>query len=67
MSLKGFHLFFITLSVILSALCSIYGFVNYQQQNSIVHLMWGIMSLVVLIGLLYYVVWFMRKTRRMIL
>lgn len=67
MSLKGFHILFITLSILMAGACSAFGFINYRQQPSIVHLLWGILSLLVVMSLLWYGVWFLKKTRRLIL
>jgi hypothetical protein len=67
MSLKGFHILFITLSILLAGACSASGFFNYREQPSIVHLLWGILSLLVVMGLFWYGVWFLKKTRKLIL
>ncbi|MEA3210486.1 MAG: hypothetical protein QOE70_3543 [Chthoniobacter sp.] len=61
MSLKGFHIFFITLSILLAAGCAVWAFVNDVARP------FGIVSSLVAMALVVYGVSFIRKTRRLIL
>jgi hypothetical protein len=61
MSLKGFHLVFIVLSILLASGCAAWSFLNN------VALPFGIGSAVAAVGLLIYGILFIRKTRKLIL
>ena len=61
MSLKGFHIFFICLSVLLAAGCAVWSFANDVAGP------FGIASALVAVGLLIYGIFFIRKTRKLIL
>lgn len=60
MSLKGFHIFFIFLSVLLAAGCAAWSFANG------VALPFGISACVVGVSLVVYGVYFIRKSRNLI-
>jgi hypothetical protein len=60
MSLKGFHIFFIVLSILLAAGCGVWSFANG------VALAFGIGSFVTAVGLAAYGVYFIRKSRKLI-
>jgi len=60
MSLKSFHIFFITLSVLLAALCSVWGFWAGTMP------VFASASAVVAVGLVIYGVLFIRKARGII-
>ena len=60
MSLKGFHIFFIFLSVLLAAGCGAWAFANEVAGP------FGIVSCVVAGGLVIYGIYFIRKTRKLI-
>jgi hypothetical protein len=60
MSLKGFHIFFIVLSILLSIGCAAWSFVNG------VALAFGIGSCVTAVGLIAYGIYFVRKSRTLI-
>jgi hypothetical protein len=60
MSLKGFHIFFIVLSILLAAGCAVWAFVNG------VALSFGIGACVAAVGLIAYGVYFIRKSRKLI-
>jgi hypothetical protein len=61
MSLKAFHLFFIVLSILLSGGCSAWGFVNGLAPA------FGITCALLAVGLVAYGVYFLRKSRKLIL
>lgn len=60
MSLKGFHIFFICLSILLAAGCATWAFVNGVERS------FGIASTVVAAALAIYGAYFIRKTRKLI-
>lgn len=60
MSLKGFHLFFIFVSIVLAAGCATWAFMNEVEGA------FGIVSCVVAAALVVYGIYFVRKTRRLI-
>ena len=60
MSLKGFHIFFIFLSILLAAGCAVWSFVNG------VALPFGVVSCVVGVCLIVYGIYFIRKSRKLI-
>ena len=60
MSLKIFHILFIVLSILLAALCAAWSFVN---QTSFA---FGVASAAVGVGLMFYGVWFLKKSKKII-
>ena len=60
MSLKAFHIFFITLSVLLSLGCAVWAFANGAAP------LFGILALVIAVGLIFYGVTFLRKAKTII-
>jgi uncharacterized membrane protein SirB2 len=60
MSLKIFHIFFILLSIVLSAICAAWSFVNQTA------LPFGIASAIAGIALVIYGIWFLKKARKII-
>ena len=67
MSLKLFHLVFISLSAILSGGCAYWAIENYRANATSADLVLGVVSAALAIALVLYEVWFLRKTRRIIL
>jgi hypothetical protein len=61
MSLRAFHVLFIILSILMSAGCAWWAFANG------VALLFGVVSVVVAVGLIAYAVYFLRKTKKLIL
>ena len=60
MSLKAFHIFFIVLSILLAAGCSIWAFVTGVSP------VFGVSCGVVAVALVIYGIFFLRKARRII-
>lgn len=60
MSLKGFHIFFICLSILLAVGCAAWAFVNGVERS------FGITCSVFAAGLVIYGIYFIRKTRKLI-
>lgn len=61
MSLKGFHIFFIVLSILLAAGCAAWGFVNGLAPA------FGIICSGIAAALLLYGIFFLKKSRKLIL
>ncbi len=64
MSLKAFHLIFISASCALALGCGIWGLKSYfSKGGTTLDLLFGIGSLVVLVGLILYERYFLRKLK----
>ena len=63
MSLKDFHVVFITASALLSLGFACWGFVQYQELHSHLYAGTGLLSFVATIGLVMYEIRFIRKMR----
>lgn len=60
MSLKGFHILFICLSILLAAGCATWSFANG------VALPFGVSACAIAVALVIYGIYFIRKTRKLI-
>jgi hypothetical protein len=67
MSLKAFHIVFITLSLTLAWGCAALEFQNYQAGGSVLYLAVSVCAFVAGIALLVYGIWFLKKTKNLIL
>lgn len=67
MSLRFFHVFFITLSTLLAAGCAVLEYGNYRAHGGAGHLAFAIGSALCGIALVVYGIWFLKKTRNLIL
>ncbi len=67
MSLKYFHIFFITLSVVLSWGTAAMEFQNYSGDRSVINLVISVFAFVIGVALLTYGAWFLKKTSKLIL
>ena len=64
MSLKAFHLIFITASCVLSLGCGVWGLKNYfSATGTTLDLVFGLGSLAVLVGLVFYERYFLKKLK----
>lgn len=63
MSLKAFHLFFITVCILFTLAFGAWGIVDFRNSESLANLALGIFSLVVSIGLLLYCGYAVRKLK----
>lgn len=61
MSLKAFHVVFVTASVLLMLVLAGWCVGNYREEGSAVHLVWAGLSLVASAGLLVYGKLFLKK------
>ena len=65
MSLKGFHVFFIAVCLILSIGLGVWGIREYRSTNEAGSLYLGVGSFVCGVVLSMYGVWFLRKLRHL--
>jgi len=63
MSLRAFHLFFISLSGVMAAFCSAWAFSQYQMDHQLIYGAGAAASAVSVAALAVYGVAFQRKTR----
>jgi hypothetical protein len=61
MSLRAFHILFILLSILLAAGCAWWAFANNAS------VVFGVASALVAVGLTFYGIIFLRKSRKLIL
>lgn len=61
MSLKTFHIVFVTVSVLLMLVIAAWNLGNYRDNGTQGDLTWGIVSLIAAVGLLVYGKVFLRK------
>jgi uncharacterized membrane protein SirB2 len=67
MSLKMFHVVFVTLSVLLAFGCAVFAWQAAEQSQSALPRFIAVGAGVSGIGLIAYGVWFLKKTRKLIL
>jgi hypothetical protein len=60
MSLKAFHIIFIILATLLAAGCALWSYVNHATAA------FGIVSAIVAVALVIYGIWFLKKSRKII-
>jgi hypothetical protein len=65
MSLRAFHLFFITLSVVLTAFFAAWAAGQYQRTHEVSYVVTAVASLTSGIGLVIYGAAFQRKMRKL--
>jgi steroid 5-alpha reductase family enzyme len=63
MSLKAFHIFFVSVSVLLMLSVGAWCFGNYRRDGVLADLFWGIASLVVAAGLAVYGKYFLKRLK----
>ena len=63
MSLKAFHFFFILVCIVFSAYFGSWCFNNYEDTSSQLIFALGVGSLTMMVGLVGYLVWFLRKSK----
>jgi len=63
MSLKAFHIVFVTASIILAVLFGIWSLVNYFHEGTVRDLWYGIGSLVVGVALVFYEKYALKKLK----
>lgn len=66
MSLKAFHIVFITASTALMVFFSIWAWMNYfSDEGTTAHLAYGIVSILGLAALVWYGFYFMKKLKKL--
>ena len=63
MSLKAFHLVFVSVSVLLMLCLAAWCFGNYRREGAAPDLVWGLVSLVAAAGLVVYGKFFLKKLK----
>ena len=63
MSLRAFHLFFISLSAVMAAFCSAWAFSQFRTDHELVYAAGSLASALSVAGLAVYGAAFRRKTR----
>jgi len=63
MSLRAFHLFFISLSAIMAAFCCAWAFSQYRMDHALIYAAGSAASALSVAGLAFYGRAFQRKTR----
>jgi len=63
MSLRAFHLFFISLSAVMAAFCSAWAFSQYRMSNELIYAAGSAVSALSVAGLAVYGRSFQQKTR----
>jgi hypothetical protein len=63
MSLKAFHIVFVTASIVLALLFGIWSLVNYAQDGPLNDLLFGIGSLVAGVALVFYEKYALKKLK----
>ena len=63
MSLKAFHIFFMVVSILMSAGTGVWGLISYGRHGRSDHLALAVVSLVAACLLAVYARWFLRKLK----
>jgi len=63
MSLRAFHLFFISVSAVMAAFCSAWAFSQFQMDHQLIYGAGAAASALSVVGLATYGVAFQRKTK----
>ena len=67
MSLKAFHIFFVSLSLALAWGSAALEYQNYQALGGHWHLTFSVGAFLIGVALILYGVWFLKKTKNLIL
>ena len=65
MSLRAFHLFFISLSAVMAAFCSAWAFSQFRAEHEFIYAFGAVISALSVAGLAAYGAAFQRKTRNL--
>ena len=65
MSLRAFHLFFISLSAVMAAFCSAWAFSQFRADHELIYGAGSVLSALSVAGLAVYGAAFQRKTRNL--
>ena len=66
MSLRAFHLFFISISAVMAAFCAAWAFSQYRVDHQLIYVAGSALSAVSVAGLAWYGAAFQRKTRNLV-
>jgi predicted Co/Zn/Cd cation transporter (cation efflux family) len=65
MSLRAFHLFFISVSAVMAAFCAAWAFAQFRAEHEVVYAAGAVLSALSVAGLAVYGAAFQRKTRHL--
>jgi predicted Co/Zn/Cd cation transporter (cation efflux family) len=65
MSLRAFHLFFISVSAVMAAFCAAWAFSQFRAEHEVVYAAGAVLSALSVAGLAVYGAAFQRKTRHL--
>jgi hypothetical protein len=65
MSLRAFHLFFISLSAVMAAFCAAWAFSQFRADHQFIYAIGSVVSAISVAGLAIYGAAFQRKTRNL--
>lgn len=65
MGIKAFHIFFISVALLLAIAIGIWGFVDYRDTQTTQDLAIAASGGVLFVGLLVYGIWFLKKLKRL--
>ncbi len=65
MGLKGFHVFFILVSIVFTIGFGLWGIRDYSGTTGVRNLFLGIGSLAAAVALLVYLIWFLIKSKKL--
>jgi hypothetical protein len=63
MSLKAFHIFFVTVSVLMAFGFAVWCFVNFADRRQPLDLLWGALSIGAGVGLIFYGKYVLRRLK----
>jgi len=63
MSLKAFHIVFVTVSVLMAFGFAVWCFVNFAHGRQLLDLLWGALSVGAGVGLIYYGKYVLRRLK----
>ncbi|MEO7934465.1 MAG: hypothetical protein ABIT76_15055 [Chthoniobacterales bacterium] len=66
MSLKAFHFLFIIIAIVLSIACSLIGWFAYRSSMEVAALAFGLGFSLLTVVMIFYGVWFLKKSRSII-
>ena len=63
MSLKAFHVLFVSVCTVFCMGFGVWAIYDYRQSGEVGSLIWGVLSLLAAVALLWYGRWFLRKLK----
>ena len=63
MSLKAFHILFGSVCVVFCVGFGVWAVFEYRDRGEVSSLVWGVLSLLAAVGLVWYGLWFLKKLK----